>query len=254
LKSFAISAPYEVNKEFHSESKEEYMNPDILPEKESRLYKKIRKKYKVKFDDLKIRGSHLQILRVTDLEALLRGKDPFKNVSEFPFWVKLWEASMLLADLLASMKPKPGQTLLELGAGMAAPGLAAAANGYKVTLSDYEPHILEFQKVSAAASGLTNIDFKIIDWLKPPVIKPFDTIVGAEILFREDFFEPLLQIFKKLLAPDGTIYLAHDVRRKSMPQFLMKAEKEYDIGVSERKIKKPDEEITIILTRMTPKS
>ena len=230
------------------------MNPENLPEKEDRLLQKIRKKYKVKFDDLKIRDAQLRILRVTDLEALLKGKDPFKNVSEFPFWVKLWEASMLLADLLASMKPKPGQTLLELGAGMAAPGLAAAANGYKVTLSDYEPHILDFQKVSAAASGLTDVDFKIIDWLKPPAMQPFDTIVGAEILFREDFFEPLLQIFNKLLAPEGTIYLAHDVRRKSMPQFLIKAEKAYEIAVSERKIKKPDEEITIILTRLTPRA
>jgi len=229
------------------------MIPDNLPDKEDRLYKKIRKKYKVKFDNLKVRDARLRILRVTDLEALLKGKDPFKNVSEFPFWVKLWEASMLLADLLASMKPKPGQTLLELGAGMAAPGLAAASNGYKVTLSDYEPHILDFQKVSAAASGLTNSEFKISDWLKPPAMKPFDTIVGAEILVRDDFFEPLLQIFKKFLAPDGTIYLAHDVRRKSMPQFLMRAEQDYDIAVSERKINKNDEEITIILNRMTQK-
>ena len=230
------------------------MIPENLSEAAARLLKQLRKKYKVDFDDLKVREAQLKILRITDLEPILQGKDPFKNVSEFPFWVKLWEASMVLADLVAGMPPRSGQTLLELGAGMGAPGLVAAACGYQVTLSDYEPVILDFQKVSAAASDLYNVHHKMIDWTKPPALDPFDTIIGAEILFREDFFEPLLQIFEKLLAPAGVIYLAHDVRRKSLPQFLMLAEKKYDIAISERKIKTADEEIKIILSRLIPRT
>ena len=161
---------------------------------------------------------------------------------------------MVLADLVAATPPKPGQTLLELGAGMASPGLAAAAAGYQVTLSDYEPFILDFQRVSAAASNLKGIEFKLIDWTKPPALKPFDTIIGAEILFREEFFEPLLQVFRKLLAPGGSILLAHDIRRKSVPLFLNRAAEEYKIGVMQRRIKTPDEEITILVNRLVPKS
>lgn len=228
------------------------MNTAKLPAKEAKKLSAIRKKYKVAFEKLRIGEHELEILKVTDLEPLLKGKDPFKNVSEFPFWVKLWEASMVLAQLLTSMSPKPGQKLLELGAGLGAPGLAAAACGYNVTLSDYEPHILDFQRISAAASNLTNVDYKIIDWLNPPDLQQFDTIVGAEILFREDFFEPLLNIFKKMLAPGGAIYLAHDARRKSLPLFLHKAEKEYKIAVSSRKMTSDDEELTILINRLTP--
>lgn len=229
------------------------MTPTNLPETAAATLAQLRKKYKVAFEDLRIRDHALKLLQVTDLEPLLAGKDPFKNVSDFPFWVKLWESSMVLADLLAATPPKPGQTLLELGAGLGAPGLAAAACGYQVTLSDYEPHILDFQRVSAAASNLSGIKFKIIDWNNPPDLPQFDTIVGAEILFREEFFEPLLNIFRTLLAPGGTIYLAHDVRRKSLPQFLMKAEKEYQIAVSTRKLTSEDENLTVIVNRLLPR-
>lgn len=224
-----------------------------LPEKAAKILKEIRKNHKVAFEPLTVRESLVQILQVTDLEALLGGKDPFKDVSAFPFWVKLWEASMVLADVIAAIPPGPDPTLLELGAGLAAPGLVAAAKGYKVTLTDYEPKILNFQRVSAAASGLAGIEHRILDWLAPPELPRFQTIVGAEILFREEFFAPLLQLFAKLLAPGGVIYLAHDIRRKSLPKFLLQAEKDYEIGVSTRKLTSADQTLTIIVNRLKPR-
>lgn len=229
------------------------MNIENLPDKAAKRLRELRKKYTVAFDTLHLRDRELKILTVTDLEPLLAGKDPFKDVESFPFWVKLWEAAMVLADLLLAAPPAGGRKLLELGAGLGAPGLAAALNGYQVTLSDYEPHILEFQRVSAAANGLKGIECRIIDWKTPPDLETFDTIIGAEILFREEFFEPLLQVFRKYLAADGVIYLAHDVRRKSLPQFLLKAEKEYEIAVSTRKMKSADGELTIIVNRLVPR-
>jgi len=223
---------------------------DDLPGKAADILKGIRKQYQVAFEPLSLKGKDLQILQVKDIEPLLAGKDPFKDTEDFPFWIKLWEASMVLAHTIAGLPPQPGQTLLELGAGLAAPGLVAAAVGYQVTLSDYEPVILDFQRVSAAASGLTGVEFKILDWKKPPQLPPFDTIIGAEILFRAEFFEPLLNIFDRLLAPGGTIYMAHDMRRKSLNQFLQLAEKDYEIAFSTKKLKTPEESITIVVNRL----
>jgi predicted nicotinamide N-methyase len=230
------------------------MQSQELPGRAADIYKRIRKKYKVAFEPLRVRDKELQLLQVTDLELLLGGKDPFQDISNFPFWVKLWEASMVLADLMATTPPKPEQNLLELGAGLGAPGLVAAANGYRVTLSDFEPLILDFQRVSAAASGLKDVRFELIDWLKPPELPRFDIIIGAEILFREEFFGPLLNVFDKLLTPDGTIYLAHDIRRKSLPLFLKEAEKKYEIAVSTRKITSDEESLTIIVNRLRPRA
>jgi len=228
------------------------MNPAQLPEKQYARLREIRKTYKVDFQPLRLRGKEIQLLQVTDLEQLLAGKDPFQDMENFPFWVKLWESAMVLADfMLATPLSKEGQTLLELGAGLGAPGLAAALAGYRATLTDYEPHILDFQRVSAAATGLKGVECRLLDWLKPPALPRFDTIIGAEILFREEFFTPLLTIFRSLLAEQGVIYLAHDARRKSLPKFLHLAEKEYEIAASARKMRSENKELTIIVNRLT---
>ena len=230
------------------------MEDNKLSEKTQKVLRRIRKQFKVGFSPLKIQDLQLDILQVTDLEHLLGGKDPFEDVSEFPFWVKLWEASMVLAHVMASMTAQGRQRLLELGAGMAAPGLVAAARGYEVTLSDYEPHILDFQRVSAAVNGFDTIDFRMIDWLKPPEMPRFDRIIGAEILFRDEFFEPLLDIFKNYLLDDGEIYLAHDMRRRSVPEFLDLAQKDFKIAVSKTAMQNEDgEKITILINRLTKK-
>ncbi|MEN8141988.1 MAG: methyltransferase domain-containing protein [Thermodesulfobacteriota bacterium] len=221
-----------------------------LPEKAAGILRELSKKYRTEFDDLHLRDLHLKILQVSDIEPLLQGKDPFEDVSNFPFWVRLWEAALILADLMGAMPAPFGGRLLELGAGLGAPGLAAAAAGHQVTLSDYEPHILDFQRVSAAANGLDNVEFRLIDWHKPPELPKFETIIGAEILFREDFFKPLLSIFRNYLAPGGTIFLAHNSDRKSLGPFLEMASEYFKIGTIPRKISSEDREITVLLNRL----
>ena len=221
-----------------------------LPDKAAATLRQLRKKYRTEFDSLRLQDRELKILQVSDIEPLLNGKDPFEDVSTFPFWVRLWEAALVLANAMIGMPVAPNSRLLELGAGLGAPGLAAAAAGYQVTLSDYEPHILDFQRVSAAANGLDNVEFRIIDWNKPPKMERFDTIIGAEVLFREDFFKPLLDIFQKYLAPGGTIYLAHNSERRSLAPFLEVAEEHFKIGTIARKITSEDGEITILLNRL----
>lgn len=217
-----------------------------LPEQAAKLLRKIRKDYTVAFEPFKTRDVEIQLLKVQDLECVLKGRDPFKNVSEFPFWIKLWEAAMVLADVAATLPVKAGSSLLELGAGLGAPGLVAASRGFKVTLSDYEQRILDFQRVSAAASGL-KVECRFVDWTKPPALEPFDTIIGAEILFREELLSPLLKLFDRLLAPDGTIYLAHDLRRKTLYSFLDKAQGDYTIKAKKIELATGDESCTVML-------
>ncbi|MCL2341097.1 MAG: protein N-lysine methyltransferase family protein, partial [Proteobacteria bacterium] len=186
------------------------MDPQTLPEKERALYNAIKERYTVAFEPLRIRDYHLRLLKLVDLEQILDGKDPLRDVSAFPFWVKLWEAAIVLAEFIAGQPRERPATVLELGAGLGAPGLTAAAAGYTVTLSDYEEMILDFERVNAAASKLTDVRFALLDWLNPPAMERYDMILGAEILFREEFFAPLLDVLRKALKPDGVIYLAHD--------------------------------------------
>lgn len=229
------------------------MDIRTLPDQEREIYNRIRKKYKLTFDRLTIGGKKIRLLKAADLEEFLDGKDPFADVTEFPFWIRLWDAAMLLAYVLGSQPETQGKRLLELGAGLGAPGLAAAAAGYDVTISDYEDIIMDFQKVSAAASGLSGVDFAHLDWLDPPDIAPFDILAGAEILFRDEFFEPLLNVFKKYLKQDGMIYLAHDKKRQSLPKFLKLAQNDFDIAWKEQVIKQSGKDVTIVINRLRHK-
>jgi predicted nicotinamide N-methyase len=229
------------------------MDIRTLPEPERQIYNRIKAKYKLTFDRFEVGDKRLRLLKIADLEEFLDGKDPFANVSEFPFWIRLWDAAMVLAYVLGSQRDTEGKRLLELGAGLGAPGLAAAAAGYTVTLSDYEDIIMDFQRVSAAASGLKGIDFVHFDWLEPRTLAPFDVLVGAEILFRDEFFQPLLDIFSTLLKPDGTIFLAHDATRQSLPKFLKLADKDFDIALKKQTMRRDGKERTIVVNRLRHK-
>lgn len=230
------------------------MDISTLPEAERLIYNRIRKKYRLTFDRLRFGEKQIRLLKIADLEEFLDGKDPFADVSEFPFWIRLWDAAMILAYVLGSQSNTSGRRLLELGAGLGAPGLAAASAGFDVTISDYEDIIMDFQKVSAAASGLNGIHFSHLDWLNPPEMEPFDVLAGAEILFRDEFFQPLLNIFNTCLKPDGVIYLAHDAKRQSLPKFLKLAQSDFDIGLKEQVIKRDGKKVTILINRLRPKN
>ncbi|XCN74033.1 MAG: methyltransferase domain-containing protein [Candidatus Electrothrix aestuarii] len=230
------------------------MDPQTLPAASQELYQKIKQQYRVGFESLKLNDDlQLHLLKIIDLEQLLDGKDPLKNPSEFPFWIRLWEAAIVLSRFMVNLRPAPGTTVLELGAGLGAPGLTAAALGCAVTLTDYEEIILDFEKVSTAASKLDQVRFSLLDWLNPPEMERYDIILGAEVLFRDEFFQPLLSVLRRALKPNGAIYLAHDIKRKSVPPFLQLAEKEYAISASKRVLRSLEQDKEILLTRLTPR-
>jgi predicted nicotinamide N-methyase len=229
------------------------MDPRTLPAAEQKLHQNIREEYQVGFEPLQFGETRLNLLTVSDLESMLDGKEALSNVSDFPFWVKLWEAAIVLAQYLGGQNFEKGTTLLELGAGLGVPGLAAAAAGCEVTLSDYEELILDFERVSAAASKLDNVACMMLDWKNPPKMQQYDIIVGAEILFREEFFEPLLNVMRGALKPEGVIYLAHDVRRQSLQPFLQMAEEEYNISASKKTLRSLEEDRVVIMNRLIPK-
>lgn len=230
------------------------MDIRTLPENEREIYNRLREKHSLTFDRLKFGEDTVRLLKIDNLEEFLDGKDPFANVSEFPFWVKLWEAAIILGYTLHGLPGGEGRRLLEVGAGLGAPGLAAAVNGFEVTITDYEGIILDFQRVSAAASGLANVQCAMLDWLDPPEMEPFDIIAGAEVLFRDEFFQPLLDVFIKYLKPDGLIFLAHDARRQSLPKFLELAGKHFEIAGKAQTFRKDGKDVTIIVNRLRKKA
>ncbi|MCB2217478.1 class I SAM-dependent methyltransferase [Desulfofustis glycolicus] len=226
------------------------MDIRTLPESERMLFNQLQQRHRLHFSRERFGGHTLRLLMPSDLEELLEGRDPFADVSRFPFWSRLWEAARVLAEVLVATADRPAGRLLELGAGLGAPGLAAAAAGYQVVLSDYEQFIIDFQRVSAAANGLTDVRCVLLDWLDPPKMERFNVIAGAEILFREEFVEPLLRICENYLQPDGIVYLAHDVRRQCLPVFLRAAQQRFVIGSRKQTLTRDGQTFDILVNRL----
>ena len=226
----------------------------LIPKEVEGIFQKLQNKYKLEFEEVSIRGKHFKILHLKDIEPLIAGKDIFANSLDFPFWVKIWEVEVVLANLVASFPVKPNTQILELGAGLGVAGMVAASFGHKVTITDYKEEILDFVRVSSYVNNcFSNIRLELLDWLNPKELGEFDVIIASEILFHESFFNPLLNVFKKYLKPNGTIYMTHDIRRKSLRKFLPLCEKDYNIGVKKINLSTDDEKYEILITRLLPK-
>lgn len=210
-------------------------------------------KLTIEREEIVIRGKSFKIVRPAKLEEIFEG-DPFLEADKFPLWFKIWEASIVLADYIAGISPS--KKILELGAGLGVISIAAAGFGHQVLATDYEELPLKFIELSAKENKLSeNLRIKTLDWKNPNLNEKFNIIAGSEIIFRKSFYEPLLNLFKNLSEPDGEILLAHSSERKRvLIPFLYKAQHEFEVLTSIRKLKGEDGIQEIILNKLIPRA
>jgi predicted nicotinamide N-methyase len=161
-------------------------------------------------EEIIVRGQTLKIFLPAKLEEIFQG-DPFLEVEKFPFWARVWESSLVLADYVATIEPP--KRILELGAGLGVPSLVAAKLGHKVLATDYEKLPLELIKLSAKENNVS-LETKILDWENPDLSEKFDLIIGSEVVFRKSLFQPLIKLFKNYLKDGGEVILSHPSERK----------------------------------------
>ncbi len=224
-----------------------------VPEEALPIVKRLQAKYTLDVERVTVAGKEFYFLHVADLMPLFH-MDTHENAPEFPFWVKIWEASLVLSEFLARMKPKEGQRLLELGAGMAVPGMVASSYGHDVTVTDYEDEIMDFVRASAIFNGCSSLKCEALDWFEPrEELGTFEVIIGSELLFHERFFPPLLEVMKKYLAPGGVIYMSHAADRGTLLPFFKMAEEDFNIAMQKYHFKNMEKEMDVLLTKLTRK-
>ncbi len=178
-----------------------------------------------------IGGKKLELLSVKRWDAI--ENNPFSTdeeyIKNFPLWIKVWEASIVLSEHLATINIKPNTDILELGAGMGLTGLIFGAMGHNVTITDYNDDALEMLQKNADHNKITNIRVKKLDWFQPELEGMFDIICGSELIYKEDAIDPVINILKRYLKPEGSAYIAHDLKRLSMKMFVQKAREFFQI-------------------------
>ena len=108
----------------------------------------------------------------------------------------------------------PARRALDLGCGLGLAGLAAAAAGWRVLLTDYEPAALDFARASAEANGLAErTEFARLDWRTPPDPAGYGMLLGADVLFEARWVEPIAEIARRFAAAGATALICDPNRR-----------------------------------------
>jgi predicted nicotinamide N-methyase len=168
-------------------------------------------------ESLRLGGRPLLIWRPLDGERLVleTTQEEFGEDERLPYWAVLWPASIALAEFLVECVDLEGKEVLELGAGLAVPGLAAARAGATVVVSDWFGEPLEFAHSSARLNGL-DITTRQLDWREPPEGESYDLIIGADLLYERRGHGPILDCVGRLLRPGGTFILSDPQRHTAL--------------------------------------
>ncbi|MCJ7773467.1 MAG: protein N-lysine methyltransferase family protein [Desulfobacterales bacterium] len=195
--------------------------------------------YELELVPIKIKGNSIELWTVKKWKEAVEAE--YENEAEyfrnFPLWIKIWEASLVLSDHLSRKTIDMTSTILELGAGMGLTGIALGSMGYSVTITDYNDDALAILKKNVAHNKLKNVRVRKLDWFHPHIEEKYNIICGSELIYKEEVINPLISLLQKVLEPDGTAFIAHDINRKSMTPFLKKAESIFQIKSSLKTLK-----------------
>ncbi|XP_031708119.1 protein N-lysine methyltransferase METTL21A [Anarhichas minor] len=148
-------------------------------------------------------------------------------------WKKLgvaavvWDAAVVMCMYLEMGKLElKGKGVIELGAGTGLVGIVAALMGAKVTITDREP-ALDFLSANVKANLPTDSQGSVVvselSWgegLERYPAGGFDLVLGADIVYLEDTFVPLLQTLEHLCSDTTVVFLACKIRYKRDTNFL----------------------------------
>ena len=210
-------------------------------------------KYKTDISPLAIGDRRFQFFVPKSLDPFLDPDDVFK---EFPLWSKIWEASIVLANHMAAMPVDPQKHLLEIGCGIGLVGVVAAGCGHRITMTEYNRDALNFARANARVNHTaesSELNITELDWTKPGLVGKFDMILGSEVIYKEEYFEPLLGLFKRYLKPGGEIILAEGLRKTSL-EFFKRMSDICDITARKRILRSEGKEKRIILAGIRFKS
>jgi len=140
------------------------------------------------------------------------------DADEFmPYWAELWPSGVALARVVAE-QDLAGARVLELGAGLGLPSLAAAVRGAQVLATDWAEEAVALLRENAAANGIA-LRAERVRWDDPGLLladAPWDVVLGADLLYEDRNATLLLELLPRL---GGDILLA-DPGRPAAAAFL----------------------------------
>jgi predicted nicotinamide N-methyase len=149
------------------------------------------------------------LLRPPNADELI-DEDAFDDDEFLPYWAELWASGVALAKAVPALDVA-GRRVLELGAGLGLPSLAAALCGADVLATDWAEDAVSLLRANATRNSI-RLRARRVRWDEPdPLLRgaPWDLVLCADVLYEERNAAQLLELLPKL---GGEVVLADSGR------------------------------------------
>ena len=140
----------------------------------------------------------MTLLRPPSADELI-DEDAFDEDEFLPYWAELWSSGVALAGVVSTLE-LAGARVLELGAGLGLPSLAAALRGADVLASDWAEDAVALLRENAARNDIA-VRVERVRWDKPdPLVReaPWDLVLGADLLYEQRNADQLIELLPRL--------------------------------------------------------
>jgi predicted nicotinamide N-methyase len=159
-------------------------------------------------------GQTLTLLRPPSADELI-DETLFEHEEFLPYWAELWPSGVALAEHVGS-RDVHGLRVVELGAGLGLPSLAAALGGASVLATDWAEDATALLEANAARNGI-RLRTAVVRWDAAEQLvaqAPWDLVLAADVLYEQRNADQLLALLPQL---GGEILLAEPGRPFSKP-------------------------------------
>jgi predicted nicotinamide N-methyase len=159
-------------------------------------------------ETFELAGRTLTLLRPPSAEELI--DEAAFAVEEFlPYWAELWPSGVALAEHVGARDLR-GRRVLELGAGLGLPSLAAALRGADVLATDWAEDAVALLAANAARNGIS-LSVEVARWDEPERFATgWDLVLAADVLYEQRNADQLVDLLPRLDA--GEIVIAEPGR------------------------------------------
>ncbi|MBV8597803.1 MAG: 50S ribosomal protein L11 methyltransferase [Actinobacteria bacterium] len=147
---------------------------------------------------IELAGRELAIARPPSPDDLI-DEAAFDEDEFLPYWAELWPSGIALARVVAGLD-LAGKRVLELGAGLGLPSLAAALRGADVLATDWADEAVELLRDNAQRNGIT-VRAARVRWDEPARLlaaAPWDLVLLADVLYEQRNADRLLELLPQL--------------------------------------------------------
>ena len=180
-------------------------------------------------ETVELAGRSLTLLRPASADELI-DEEAFDDDEFLPYWAELWPSGVALARAVGELEVR-GLSVLELGAGLGLPSLAAALRGADVLATDWADDAVELLRLNA---GRNRIGLRVerARWDAPaPLLDgaPWSLVLGADLLYEQRNADQLLELLPLL----GADVLLADPGRPFAKGFLERAGEQWQVETTQ---------------------